>query len=95
MKKEDKNRLFSILQNYNNISILIGDLLNPIKDMMAKYSCSEDEACNIKLRAEEYLKNYGCMTLDATTKAVKNLIDKTVPIEEEEEKETLVPIDAK
>jgi hypothetical protein len=95
MKKEDKNRLFSILQNYNNISILIGDLLNPIKSMMEKYSCSEDEACNIKLRAEEYLKNYGCMTLDATTKAVKNLIDKTVTIEEEEEKETLVPIDAK
>ena len=95
MKKEDKNRLFSILQNYNNISVLMGDLLNPIKSMMEKYSCSEDEACNIKLRAEEYLKNYGCMTLDATTKAVKSLINKTVPIEEEEEKETLVPIDTK
>jgi hypothetical protein len=92
MKKEDKNRLFSILQNYNNISILMGDLLNPIKSMMEKYSCSEDEACNIKLRAEEYLKNYGCMTLDATTKAVKNIVER---IEVEEEIETLVPIDAR
>lgn len=92
MKKEDKNRLLSILQNYNNISILMGDLLNPIKSMMEKYSCSEDEACNIKLRAEEYLKNYGCMTLDATTKAVKNIVER---IEVEEEIETLVPTDAK
>jgi hypothetical protein len=35
------------------------------------------------------------MTLDATTKAVKNLIDETVPIEEEKEKEIPVPIDAR
>ena len=92
MKKEDKNKLLFVLKNYNNISVLIGDLLNPITKMMEKYSCSEQEACNIKLRAEEYLRNYGCMTIDATTKAVKNIIER---IEVEEEIETLVPTDAR
>lgn len=92
MKKEDKNKLLFVLKNYNNISVLIGDLLNPITKMMEKYSCSEQEACNIKLRAEEYLRNYGCMTIDATTKAVKNIIER---IEVEEEIETQVPTDAR
>lgn len=92
MKKEDKNKLLSVLKNYNNVSVLLGELLNPIKTIMEKYSCSEQEACNIKLRAEEYLRNYGCMTIDATTKAVKNIVEN---IKVEEEIETLVPTDAK
>jgi len=92
MKKEDKNKLLFVLKNYNNISVLIGDLLNPITKMMEKYSCSEQEACNIKLRAEEYLRNYGCMTIDATTKAVKNIVER---IEVEEEIKTPVPTDAR
>lgn len=92
MKKEDKNKLLFVLKNYNNISVLIGDLLNPITKMMEKYSCSEQEAVNIKLRAEEYLRNYGCMTIDATTKAVKNIIER---IEVEEEIKTPVPTDAR
>ena len=82
MKKEDKNKLLFVLKNYNNISVLIGDLLNPITKMMEKYSCSEQEAVNIKLRAEEYLRNYGCMTIDATTKAVKNIVE-NIKLEEE------------
>lgn len=90
MKKEDKNKLLSVLKNYNNVSVLIGDLLNPITKMMESYKCSEKEAVNIKLRAEEYLRNYGCMTLDATTKAVKNMVES---IEVEEEIKTLVPTD--
>lgn len=92
MKKEDKNKLLSVLKNYNNVSVLLGELLNPIKTIMEKYSCSEQEACNIKLRAEEYLRNYGCMTIDATTKAVKNIVES---IKVEEEIETLVPTDAR
>ena len=92
MKKEDKNKLLSVLKNYNNVSVLLGELLNPIKTIMEKYSCSEQEACNIKLRAEEYLRNYGCMTIDATTKAVKNIVEN---IKVEEEIETLVPTDAR
>jgi len=92
MKKEDKNRLLSVLKNYNNVSVLIGDLLNPITKMMESYSCSEQEAVNIKLRAEEYLRNYGCMTIDATTKAVKNIVES---IKVEEEIETPVPTDAR
>ena len=92
MKKEEKNRLLSALKNYNNISVLIGDLLSPITKMMENYKCSEQEAVNIKLRAEEYLRNYGCMTLDATTKAVKNIVES---IKVEEEIETPVPTDAR
>lgn len=92
MKKEDKNKLLFVLKNYNNMSVLIGDLLNPITKMMENYRCSEQEACNIKLRAEEYLRNYGCMTIDATTKAVKNIVER---IEVEEEIETPVPTDAR
>lgn len=92
MKKEDKNKLLSVLKNYNNVSVLLGELLNPIKTIMEKYSCSEQEACNIKLRAEEYLRNYGCMTIDATTKAVKNIVES---IKVEEEIETPVPTDAR
>jgi hypothetical protein len=92
MKKEEKNRLLSVLKNYNNMSVLIGDLLNPISKVMESYQCSEDEAVNIKLRAEEYLRNYGCMTIDATTKAVKNIVEN---IKVEEEIETPVPTDAR
>ena len=92
MKKEEKNRLLSVLKNYNNMSVLIGDLLNPISKLMESYKCSEDEAVSIKLRAEEYLRNYGCMTIDATTKAVKNIVEN---IKAEEEIETPVPTDAR
>jgi len=92
MTQEEKNRLLSVLKNYNNMSVLIGDLLNPISKVMESYQCSEDEAVNIKLRAEEYLRNYGCMTLDATTKAVKNIVES---IKLEEEIETPVPTDAR
>ena len=88
MKQNDKNRLLSILKNYNNISLLLGDLLNPITTIMEKYKCEENEAANIKLNAEDYLKKYGCMTLDATTKAIKNIIGK---INTKEESQPNVP----
>lgn len=75
MTQEDKNRIITLLKNYNNVSILIADLLNPINDVMKKYQCSTEEACNIKFKAEDYLKNYGCLTIDSTTKAVKKIIE--------------------
>ena len=75
MTQEDKNRIITLLKNYNNVSVLIGDLLNPINDVMKKYDCSTEEACNIKFKAEDYLKNYGCLTIDSTTKAVKKIIE--------------------
>ena len=75
MTQEDKNRIITLLKNYNNVSILIADLLNPINDVMKKYQRSTEEACNIKFKAEDYLKNYGCLTIDSTTKAVKKIIE--------------------
>lgn len=94
MTQEDKNNIISVLKNYDNIATLMGDLFMPIKDIMQKYNCiNEEEAVNIKLKAEEYLSKYGVLTLTATTKAVRNIINKTVTIEEE--KETLVPTDAR
>ena len=92
MTQEDKNRIITLLKNYNNVSLLIADLLNPINDVMKKYQCSTEEACNIKFKAEDYLKNYGCLTIDSTTKAVKNIVES---IKVEEKIETPVPTDAR
>jgi hypothetical protein len=54
----------------------MGDLFMPIKDIMQKYNCiNEEEAANIKLKAEEYLSKYGVLTLTATTKAVRKTLE--------------------
>ena len=94
MTQKEKNNTINILKNYDNVATLMGDLFMPIKDIMQKYDCiNEEEAVNIKLKAEEYLSKYGVLTLTATTKAVRSVLNKTVTIEEE--KETLVPTNAK
>ena len=80
MIQDNKNRINNLLKNYNNISILIGDLLDPINEVMKKYSCNIDEACNIKFKAEDYLKNYGQITLNSTTKAINKIIEEEITI---------------
>ena len=90
MTQEEKTKLLNVLKNFDNISTYIFDLLSPISKMREKYSCTEEEACNMKLQAEDYLSKYGCLTIDATNKAVKKMIEeKVIPTE----KEIPVPID--
>lgn len=76
MTQKEKNNTISVLKNYDNIATLMGDLFMPIKDIMQKYNCiNEEEAVNIKLKAEEYLSKYGVLTLTATTKAVRKTLE--------------------
>lgn len=74
MKQEEANRLHAVVKNIFNIQILLGDLLMPISAMIQKYKCTQEEAVNIKLKAEDYLTKYGCMTLDSSFKAISELI---------------------
>ena len=77
MTQEEKNSTINILKNYDNMATLLNDLFMPIKDIVQKYNCiNEDEAVNIKLKAEEYLSKYGVLTLTATTKAVRKTLEK-------------------
>ena len=66
MTQEEKTKLLNVLKNFDNISTYIFDLLSPISKMREKYSCTEEEACHMKLQAEDYLSKYGCLTIDAT-----------------------------
>lgn len=78
MKKEEANRLLAICKNFDNVSTLLGDLVMPIAAMKQKYKCTDAEACNIKLKAEDWLSKYGCLSLGASVKSVKqmtNVID--------------------
>ena len=73
MTQQEINRLLTITKNITNIQTLLGDLLMPISAMIQKYKCTQKEAVNIKLKAEEYLSKYGCMTLDSSVKAITEL----------------------
>ena len=73
MNNIEINKLNTITKNITNIQTLLGDLLMPISAMIQKYSCTQEQAVNMKLKAEEYLSKYGCMTLDSSVKAIRQL----------------------
>lgn len=73
MTQIEINKLLTITKNISNIQTLLGDLLMPISAMIQKYGCTQQQAVNMKLKAEEYLTKYGCMTLDSSIKAIKEL----------------------
>ena len=80
MKQEEANRLIGLSKAITNIQTLLGDLLMPIAEMQNKYNCTPTEACNTKMKADEWLTKYGVITLDSTVKALqilaKNIDDK-------------------
>lgn len=92
MTQEKKDKLIAVLKNYDNIASMIEDLLEPVSKVMEKHSCNDEEACNLKIQAEDYLSKYGKLTMNATTKAVRNVINDNIPTttEEEEEEKTTV-----
>ena len=49
----------------------------PISAMIQKYGCTQQQAVNMKLKAEEYLTKYGCMTLDSSVKAIQKVARNT------------------
>ena len=49
----------------------------PISAMIQKYGCTQQQAVNMKLNAEEYLTKYGCMTLDSSVKAIQKVARNT------------------
>lgn len=71
MKKEEKNRINALLKNIENITKLLEELFIPINQLMQNNNCTKQEACNIKIKAEEYLQKYGVFTLASTTNAIK------------------------
>jgi len=73
MKKEEANRINTILKNIENIETLLGELLMPIKALQQKYNCTTQEAANTKMKAEEYLQKYGVFTLNSSINAIKNV----------------------
>ena len=52
----------------------------PISAMIQKYGCTQQQAVNMKLKAEEYLSKYGCMTLDSSVKAIQKVATDKKPI---------------
>lgn len=90
MTQEKKDKLIAVLKNYDNIASMIEDLLEPVSKVMQKHSCNDEEACNLKIQAEDYLSKYGKLTMDATTKAVRNIILNNIPTTTEEEEKTTV-----
>ncbi len=73
MTQIEINKLLTITKNISNIQTLLGDLLMPISAMIQKYSCTQQQAVNMKLKAEEYLSKYGYMTLDSSVKAIQKV----------------------
>ena len=77
MTQIEINKLLTITKNISNIQTLLGDLLMPISAMIQKYGCTQQQAVNMKLKAEEYLTKYGCMTLDSSVKAIQKVARNT------------------
>ena len=73
MKKNEADELQKIIKNLSNVQILLGELFMPITTLQQKYDCSKEQACNIKLKAEEYLTKFGCLTIDVAVKNIKTL----------------------
>lgn len=73
MTQIEANKLVTVTKNISNIQTLIGDLLMPVTAMTTKYGCTQQQAVNMKLKAEDYLTKYGCMTLDSSVKAIRQL----------------------
>ncbi len=73
MNVDEKNRIITLTKNINNIAQLIEELLIGVDELMKKNSCTRQEACNIKIKAEEFLKKYGKFTLESTNKALLSL----------------------
>ena len=80
MTQTEINKLLTITKNISNIQTLLGDLLMPISAMIQKYGCTQQQAVNMKLKAEEYLTKYGCMTLDSSVKAIQKVAKNTEEI---------------
>lgn len=78
MKKHIANRINALLKNVTNIQTLVGDLLMPIEALQQKYSCTQQEAVNIKIKAEEYLTQFGTFTLDTTVKGIKQIVQENI-----------------
>ena len=77
MTQIEINKILTITKNISNIQTLLGDLLMPISAMIQKYGCTQQQAVNMKLKAEEYLTKYGCMTLDSSVKAIQKVARNT------------------
>lgn len=80
MTQIEINKLLTITKNISNIQTLLGDLFMPISAMIQKYGCTQQQAVNMKLKAEEYLTKYGCMTLDSSVKAIQKVARNTEEI---------------
>lgn len=87
MKKEEANRINTVLKNIENIETLLGELLMPIKALQQKYNYTTQQAVNAKMKAEEYLQKYGVFTLNSSINAIKNITknvteqQQTIPIQ--------------
>jgi hypothetical protein len=91
MKQEEINRLLTITKNISNIQTLLGDLFMPISAMIQKYGCTQQQAVNMKLKAEEYLSKYGCMTLDSSVKAIQKVAENTEEITTDKKQKIFEP----
>ena len=73
MKKEEANRINAILKNIELVATKLDELMMPIKNIMQKNNCTTQQACNIKANAEEYIKQYGKFTLNASINTIKSI----------------------
>ena len=71
MKREEANRINSLVKNIDNITTLLGELMMPLNALMQKNNCTKEQACNIKMKAEDFLQKYGVFTLSSTTNSIK------------------------
>lgn len=76
MKKDEVNRINTLLKTIDNTAILLEELFMPIDSLMQKHNCTRQEACNIKIKAEEFLTKFGTFSLNSTSKTIKTIINK-------------------
>lgn len=70
-KETAKNKLNSI----NSIAIILEALYKPIDDLKKLRNCSNEEAIKHKETADNYLKNYGILTLKENVRQLKEILD--------------------
>jgi len=73
MKKEEAIRINKLLKTVDDTATLLGELLMPINALMQKHNCTKQEACNIKMKAEDYLQKYGAFSLFSTANSIRTM----------------------
>lgn len=75
MTQDEKNLLTQINKDLGNTKNLLAELFMPIKTIQQKYNCNTQQACNLKIKAEDYCRKYAVLNIELAQKNINKLFN--------------------